>query len=152
MSDTTREAFWQWYVRSARRDGASVRVLRRIVNLLIVLSVLVAWWFWMMHSTPRMKVVVLGLAVQHPVCLSGIIAALLVMGFRTIALDYMAYSIYAVEGVPVRHGLFGNERGVRRNYELTFGRDVYYSAPEVCGALSVLLLAISGFALVFSSR
>jgi hypothetical protein len=152
MSDATRERFWPWYARSARRDGASVRVLRRALNLLIGLGLLVAWWFWMTRSTPWTKVVLAKLAVQHPVCLSGIVAAFVMMGFRTTVLDYLAYSVHAAEGVHVGYGLFGNERGVRRKYEVTFGRDLYYRAPEVCGALSVLLLVISGFALVFSSR
>jgi hypothetical protein len=90
------------------------------------------------------------LAVEHPLCAGGLVLAFILMNFRATTLDYMAYSVYRVEHVQLRRSIFSSERRLLREYEQLFGRDALYKMPELVGASSVLVMIISGFALVFS--
>ncbi len=151
-----REGIWAWYLRSARRDGASVSYPRRSVGILTAVVVFAAvsaiWYVQVSKIQPNLSKVPGRLALEHPICAIGLVLAFVIMGSRSTFLDYLAFSIYAQEHVTVAKGMFGNENELLRRYEATFGKDLPYRLPDVSGGISVLLFAISGFALVFSSR
>jgi hypothetical protein len=92
------------------------------------------------------------LFVAHPVCGIGMAVAFLTINFRGVALDYLAYRIYDREHGRVSRGVFTTGRKVLVEYERVSGTDKYYRFPELCGVLSVLMFAVSGFALVFAGK
>ncbi len=152
MSQSTREEFWSWYVRSARSDGASVSPFRRTLDIVIRLGLLVGWYVWMARSDQRIGRLLANLAVSHPLYIGGVVLAMVAMGFRGTSLDYMAYSIFAVEHVKFPRGIFGNETNVRAKYEQIFGRDSFRRVPELWGGLSLLLFFVSALSMVLSQR
>jgi hypothetical protein len=145
-----REQFRSWYLRSARSDGASVSSSRRVLNILVSCVVLLAWYVWMAKAHPFVPNTFRKLAVEHPLCAGGLVLAFILMNFRATTLDYMAYSVYRVANVQLRRSIFSSERKLRQKYEELFGRDSFYKMPEFVGASSVLVMIVSGFALVFS--
>lgn len=88
----------------------------------------------------------------HPFCSLGMVLAFFLMSFRATALEYLAYSVYRTQGIHFRWILFFGENGVRRRYEETFGKDRFLRAPALYAGLSFLVFALSGLALVFTSR
>jgi len=74
------------------------------------------------------------------------------MGGRNIALDYLAYRVYAQANLKVSRGVFTTGNKVVREYQRIFGTDKYSKAPEFISFLALLLFGMSGFALVFLSK
>ena len=74
------------------------------------------------------------------------------MGFSNVFLDYLLYSVYQADGVRLKWTVFVRQRELRRRYEDNFGKDRFLIAPELFGGFAVLVLAISGFALVFAQH
>jgi len=152
----SRKPFWSWFVRSGRRDGATVSVSRRSFGILTTLAIPVtlcaAWYAMMTRIQPRLAASARNAVVEHPLCVAGIVVAFAVMGFRTTVLDYMAFRVYKKAQILVSGGTFGNESELRFRYKAIFGTDTLYHAPEFVGALSVAMLAVSGVVVVFSRR
>jgi hypothetical protein len=92
------------------------------------------------------------LLVKHPLFVAAMVVSFGLMHFSLTADDYLAYSIYEAEHVLVPRKVFGNKRELHRKYEEIYGRDVYQRTPELCGVFSVLLMFVSGLAMVFSQR
>lgn len=154
MSPLNRQIFWSWYRHSARTDGALVSAPRRTFRILIGIALLTGWCLWMGRTQPKLTDAALRMARTHPLCFLGIITSFALMSFRGVALEYLSYSVYRAQGIRLKWVLyFGiGESELRRRYEETFGKDKFLKAPELCGFLSMVVLAISGLVLVFMSR
>ena len=76
------------------------------------------------------------------------------MLFRGVALEYLAYSVNHAQGIHLKWVLFFGigERELRRRYEETFGKDKFLRAPNLLGCLSMVVFAVSGLVMVFTSR
>jgi hypothetical protein len=153
VPQVNRLAFWSWYRQSARTDGALVRAPRRALGSLTGVF-LIGWFLWMSRTQPKVAEIAWRSARIHPLPFLGIISAFAFMSFRSTILEYLAYSVYRAQGIHMKWVLFfpHRERELRRRYEQAFGRDKYLKAPELFGALAIAVFAISGFALVFTSR
>jgi hypothetical protein len=154
MSEANRMTFWSWYRRSARTDGALVSAPRRALGAALAIALLIGWYLWTSRTEPSATNVILRQARTHPFCFLGIVLAFALMGLRGVALKYLAYSVYLAQGVRLRWVLFFGvgEGELRRRYEETFGKDKFFRAPAFCQGLSLLIFAVSGLALVFTSR
>jgi hypothetical protein len=153
MNQSDLATFWPWYLHSARKDGQPVHPARRLLNILITCGILVAWYAWTSHADPFVAITMRRVAIAHPVFATGIVLASVLMAFRGIALDFMAYRIYVAANVQVRRHIFSSERKLHLEYKRIFGKeDTYHRVPEVLGALSIAIFIISSFAMVFSSR
>ena len=152
MDHMSTESFWPWYLQSGRKDGASVSRPRRLLNVLLTCGVLVGWYLWTERTNSFVTTTMKRVAVAHPLCAMGVVLAMLLMDFRGVALDFMAYRVYAVEHIQLRRHIFSSKRKLHVEYERIFGKDRYHRLPEIVAAISVATLSISGIALVFSSR
>ena len=143
-----RASFWSWYLLSAKSDGRPVSGLRRVLTLAIGWGVIVYWYLWMAH--PLVRTLFPKVVGEHPLCASGIVLAFVLMYFRGVILDYMSYNIYQVSRVQPRRGILNSGGKLQSEYEQMYGKDFLCRAPELVAAASVSMIAISGFALVFS--
>jgi len=145
-------AFWPWYLQSARKDGAPVHPARRALSVLLTFGILVAWYFWTSRKDPFITNVMRQAAAEHPLCAMGVVLAFVLMAFRSTALDFLAYRVFATEHIQLRRYIFSSERRLHIEYERIFGKDAYHKLPGLLGAGSMAVFIISGLALVFSSR
>lgn len=154
MSQVNRLTFWSWYRHSARTDGALVSAPRRFLGFSIGIGLLIGWYLWTSSTQPKVTEIIARLARTRPFCFLGIIAAFALVALRGTVVEYLAYSVYRAQGVHLKWVLFfgiGADE-LHHRYEETFGKDKFLRAPALCGGLSVLVFAITGFALVFGSR
>ena len=154
QSQASRLSFWSWYRHSGRTDGALVGAPRRAVGFSIAIALLICWFVWPSRTQPKIIGTISILARSHPFCFSGVVLAIVLMSFRGIALEYLAYSVYQAQGVHLKWVLFSafGEGELLRRYEETFAKDKYFRVPAFCFGLSLSALASSGLALVFTSR
>jgi hypothetical protein len=154
MSPANRMTFWSWYRHSARTDGALVSAPRRVFGMSIGIAMLITWYLWASRTQPKLTEIILRLARTHPLCFLGIILSLALMSFRGKALEYLAYSVYKAQRVHLKWVLFFGigENELRQKYRETFGKDKFLRAPALCALFSLLVMAISGLTLVFTSR
>jgi hypothetical protein len=122
--------------------------------LSIGIALLTGWFLWTSRTQPKVAEAVLRLARLHPFCFLGIILALVLMSLSGTALEYLAYSVHHAQGVNLKWVLFFGigKNELRRRYEEAFGKDKYLRAPALCSGLSLLVFAVSGLTLVFTSR
>ena len=154
MSPLDRQTFWSWYRHGARTDGTLVSAPKRAFRVLIGIAVLIGWWLWTSRTQPKLTETTWRVVRTDPWFALGIVIAFALMSFRGIALEYLAYSVYHAQGIHLKWVLFFGigERELRRRYEESFGKDEFLRAPNVCGFLSMVLFAVSGLVMVFTSR
>jgi len=145
--------FWPWFLKSARPDGVASHSWRRALSAFLTVTIFMGWaWWWTAKHDPLAVRAFGKLFFHHPVCGAGLVLAFFIMGGRNIALDYLAYRVYAQANLKVSRGVFTTGKRVLLEYQKVFGPDKYSKAPEFIGFLAVLIGVISGFALVFSSK
>jgi hypothetical protein len=123
-------------------------------------GLLVVCYLWQVRSDAQAHTIfikgiipiVKRLAEEHPLVIVGVVLAAAAMEFRVTTLDYMAFRIQAAGYPPVRKGIFGNERELSSRYAEAFGDDLIARTPQLFGATSVIIMIVTGFGLVFSSR
>jgi hypothetical protein len=147
QSQASRLTFWSWYRHSGRTDGALVGAPRRAFGFSIGIALLICWFVWTSRTQPKVNGTISILARSHPFCFSGIVLAFVLMSFRGIALEYLAYSVYQAQGVHLKWTLFFGigESELRRRYEETFAKDKYLRAPACCFGLALAVLALARF-------